>query len=591
MRAAARAALFFASCCAAGARTLLLLSPDALSSVTNVSVAPGEPALLASYLGGIGGGQGVYAGWAYPAVVRGPLSNGSDGFLMLYSACACASAGCFGREPMYTFLAESADGVSWSPVSVPSSPPGAPPGALFASGEVGAVMDDAGGSGVGAGERYKLLRADTTIEVSDDARTWARWRYNWTAQPVDPGFHALRPVRGGAAVVITARPQLLRPEGRHAGTIAAADGWAGLGAQLAAATQPLDGLIYRWTDEVYGLPAFDYAAVLAADPALPPALTRDADGGNFVAFAWRLLAANSETGWVTSALAFSRDARSWAPAPSAPANVSLLAADTDLPGATYARIYGAWPSPEAGAAACDAACRNDSSSCAAWAYVAPAAARGPERCCLKRDLSAPAPASGVVSGARSDLGARGSAPLPALPALFALPTAPSAIAYRQFYPKTVVAVGGRMLVYASVSSAMHGDSAPNASGIEVYALRADGFAAATGPPAGAGAVVSAQLAWASGEAALNVLCGGGGGGVRVAVLRGGAPLAGYALADADPAPPSCDNLVWAPSWGGGARGLAALAGMTLQLQVELSNGAKLFALRGDFTLTARGVAA
>jgi hypothetical protein len=61
MRAAACAALFFASCCAAGARTLLLLSPDALSSVTNVSVAPGEPALLASYLGGIGGGPSFCA--------------------------------------------------------------------------------------------------------------------------------------------------------------------------------------------------------------------------------------------------------------------------------------------------------------------------------------------------------------------------------------------------------------------------------------------------------------------------------------------------------------------------------------------------
>ncbi len=74
--------------------------------------------------------------------------------------------------------------------------------------------------------------------------------------------------------------------------------------------------------------------------------------------------------------------------------------------------------------------------------------------------------------------------------------------------------------------------------------------------------------------------------MRVAVLQGGAPLPGYARADADAAPPGCDALVWAPTWGGGARGLAALAGRTLQLQVELAAGAQLFALRGDFALAA-----
>jgi hypothetical protein len=573
--------VFFATVTvAASARTLLVLAPDALSSATSVSVAPVVPELVASYTGGIGGG--AYAGWSYPAVVRGPLSNGSDGFLMIYSACGCEVPGCWGAGPLYTFLAESADGVSWAPVDVPSAPPGAPPGALFMSSEVGAVFDDAGGAGVGVGERYKLLRPDTSIDVSDDARTWTRWRYNWTARGVDPGFHALRPVRGGAAVVITARPQALRPQGRHAGVIAAADGWAGLGAQNATATQPLDGLLYRYTDQIYGLPAFDYAAVLAAGDGLPPSLKNDAAGGNYIGFAWRLLSPDGELGWLPTALAFSRDALSWAPAPRAPVNVSLQATDTDLPDATYRHIYGAWPSPAAGAAACNTACRNDSSACVAWAYVSPSAARGAERCCLKRDMSAPVRAPGIISGARSDLGADGSAPLPVQAPLFPLPVTPSTIAYRQFYPKTLLAVGGRLLIFASVSSTMHGLSAPNASGIEVFALRADGFAAATGPPTGVGTVVTAPLAWESGEAVLNVQCGGGGGGVRVAVLRGGAAVPGYALADADAAPPGCDDLVWAPTWGRGARGLAALAGTTLQLEIELAAGARLFALRGDF---------
>ena len=119
----------------ASARTLLFLSPSALSSATNVSRIVATPTLLASYPNGIGGG--VYAGWSYPSVVRGALSNGSDGFLMLYSACPCAAVGCWGAEPLYTFLAESADGIAWAPVIVPSAPAGAPP---VRGGDVGPAL-------------------------------------------------------------------------------------------------------------------------------------------------------------------------------------------------------------------------------------------------------------------------------------------------------------------------------------------------------------------------------------------------------------------------------------------------------------------
>jgi hypothetical protein len=571
--------------CTAHARLLLALDPSAFASATNVTVLPGSPRLLASYPNGVGGG--TYAGWAYPSVVRGPLSNGSDGFLMVYSACACPVAGCWGDRSararvLYTFLSESADGVSWVPVDVPGAPPGAPPGALFVSDEVGSVMDDAGGAGVGPGERYKLLRPNTAIQVSDDARAWTRWHFNWTSAPVDPGFHALRASRGGAAVIVTARPQVLRPHGRHAGVIVAPEGWSGLGSQMATPAQPLDSAIYRFTTQVYGLPAFDYEAVLSAGAGLPPALRDDAGGGAYVAFVWRLLAPNGETGVLPTSLAFSRDARVWVPAPSAPAAVEPYANDTDLPAATYDHIFGAWPSPAAGAAACGTACRNDSASCMAWAYVAPGAGRGAERCCLKRDVSAPLAAGGIVSGFRADMGALGSAPLPATLELFPLPVTPSATAYRQFYPKTVLAVGARLLVYASVSSTLHGDSAPNASGIEVFELRADGFAAAVGPPVGAGTVLTTPLDWRGGESAFNVLCGAAGG-VRVGVVQGGAPLPGYGLADADPAPPNCDALAWTPSWGAGARGFAALHGKTVQLLIELAAGAQFFALRGNFS--------
>jgi len=254
--------LFACVIAAVSARTLLMMDPGALASVTNVSIKLGSPELLALYPDGIGGG--TYAGWAYPSVVRGPLSNGSVGYLMLYSACPCDGPGCWGSKPLYTFLAESLDGVAWVPVTVATAPPGAPPGALFVSGEVGAVLDDVGGDGVAVGERYKLLRTDTTIQVSDDARTWVTWKHNWTSTGVDPGFHALRAGQGSPAVIITARPQALRHLGRHVGVIVSPSGWAGLGGQLSTPTQPLDSALYRFTDQIYGLPSFDYAGVLEA---------------------------------------------------------------------------------------------------------------------------------------------------------------------------------------------------------------------------------------------------------------------------------------------------------------------------------------
>lgn len=582
------AALF--SC--ASARTLLFLSPDALSGAVNVTHVVGSPSLEAVYPEGVGGG--LYAGWAYPSVVRGQLANGSSGFLMLYSACPCSAVGCWGREPLYTFLAESSDGIAWAPVVVPSAPPGAPPGALFTSEEVGSVYDDAGGVGVGVGERYKLLRPDTRILVSDDARSWSLWQNNWTLTSVDPGFHALRAARGSDAVIITARPQALRPQGRHVGVISSPTGWAGLGPQDALATQPLDTQLYRFTDQIYGLPAFDYAAVLAADDTLPPALRDDTAGGNYVAYAWRLIAPNGETGFLPTQLAYSSDGLQWAAAPAPPAPVEPIANDMDLPYATYAHVYGSWPSAIAGAAACDAACRNDSTSCVAWAYVSPSAALGAERCALKRDLCTPVPTRGVVSGFRSDLAYKDSSPLPALPPLFELPTNASAgpaagLAYRQFYPKSMIAVHGRLLIHASASAVLHGDSAPNASAILVYSLRADGFVGLAGPLTGRGVATTRALAWGGGDVALNVLCGELGS-VRVQVLPvgGTVPVAGFDFAACDAPPARCDDLAWVATWRG--RGLDDLAGRNIQLQLELTDGARVFAVRGNWTANSSIVA-
>lgn len=257
--------------------TILFLTNRWLSNESSVVTALGAPELLGTYAGGIGGDS--YAGWGYPSVVRALLSNGSEGFRMLYSGTSCNETDCFYKETMYAFLAESSDGIDWEPVISPHAPPGAPPGALFVSEEVGAVYDD--GACAPPGERYKMLLPSTRILVSGDAESWSPFSAHWTATSVDPGFHALRAGSSCAApLVVTARPQALRAAGRHAGVITATS-WAGLGALNATPTEPLDSEIYTSQDQVYGFPAFDYAAVLAAGNASDPVYAADV-GGNYV---------------------------------------------------------------------------------------------------------------------------------------------------------------------------------------------------------------------------------------------------------------------------------------------------------------------
>ena len=257
--------------------TILFLVDRWLSNESTAVMTLGSPELLATYPGGIGGNS--YAGWGYPSVVRAHLSDGTEGFRMLYSGTSCNQSDCFYKETTYAFLAESADGVEWEPVISPHAPPGAPPGALFVSEEVGAVYDD--GDCSPPAERYKMLLPSTRILVSADAETWTPFSAHWTATSVDPGFHVLRTGLSCAApLVVTARPQALRAAGRHAGVITAPS-WAGLGALNATATEPLDGEIYTPEDQVYGFPAFNYAAVLTAGNASDPVFAADV-GGNYV---------------------------------------------------------------------------------------------------------------------------------------------------------------------------------------------------------------------------------------------------------------------------------------------------------------------
>ncbi len=122
------------------------------------------------------------------------------------------------------------------------------------------------------------------------------------------------------------------------------------------------------------------------------------DATNYVGFVWRLISPNGETGFLPSTLAYSRIGLAWTPFNLASV-VPGTSDNTDLPDYTYAHIYNTWPSPAAGAAACNTACRNDSDSCLAWAYVSPSAGLGAERCALKREKSpvhfhAPGPRGG-----------------------------------------------------------------------------------------------------------------------------------------------------------------------------------------------------
>jgi hypothetical protein len=257
--------------------TALFLVDSWLSNTSTVFRAIGVPTLLSTYPGGIGGSS--YAGWGYPSVVRATLSNGSLGFRMLYSGSSCTEPDCFYKQTLYAFLAESIDCVNWSPVISPHAPPGAPPGALFASQEVGAVFDD--GACASPAERYKMLLPSTNILMSPDGGNWSAYSAHWSATAVDPGFHVLRAGASCAApLVVTARPQALRANGRHAGVLTA-ESWAALGALNATPTQPLDSQMYTPQDQIYGFPAFDYAEVLRSGNASDPLFAADV-GGNYV---------------------------------------------------------------------------------------------------------------------------------------------------------------------------------------------------------------------------------------------------------------------------------------------------------------------
>jgi hypothetical protein len=246
--------------------------------------------LLAEYTNGTGGDS--FVGWSYPSVFRTNLSNGSRGFRMLYTAALCPSdpPGCWTNRnasiKTWAVLSESLDGIAWSPARVPPISH-APAGALWSPGgytEIGFVLDETGAPGVPPSQALKMLLSNASLLVSDDGVGWADVGLRWADTGVDPGFHALRSLAPGAPLVITARPQALRPQGRHAGAVSGAT-WTAVAASDVPVAEPIDSLLYAPFTQMYGFPAWDYAKVLtdgAFSAPFPP--TGD---GDLVAFVWR----------------------------------------------------------------------------------------------------------------------------------------------------------------------------------------------------------------------------------------------------------------------------------------------------------------
>ena len=193
---------------------------------------------------------------------------------------------------------------------------------------------------------------------------------------------------------------------------------------------------------------------------------------------------------------------------------------------------------------------------------------------------------GGGGGASAEAQAAPAPPLPPvpppkypLPEIF--PNVPGTATSGQVYPNTLIEDPNdptRLLVHASASTHQHGLVGPaNWSSLLTYALRKDGFvyAAASGDSV---TFETKPLKWHGGELTVNADCDAGTG-VTIAVMEGGKVLDGFAAANAQKI--QGDHVAATATWTG--HSMQSLAGKTLQLQVTLGGGAKLFSLRGDFS--------
>lgn len=280
----------------------------------------------------------------------------------------------------------------------------------------------------------------------------------------DPGISVFRNPLNPEEVVVTSRPQSLRPHGRHAGFHSGL-GWASLAAEENQPILPLDEL-YEDTDQFYGLPSFAY-------------------GGMYVvSHVWRYRCSNPpcyKGGFVSSALAVSYNSHNWTAvgqhSTAASSGTRDLRAsnpvvprgpinNTDLYNGqpAYSHTYRHFANTTEGALACQHECDGDT-KCAAWTYVVNNTGNGPERCCRHASLGCPLECMGCISGARTAEACVGPSPPPPsppppptvpLPELF--PNVNGTATAGQVYPSTLVDLPdqGRVLVHASASTHQHG---------------------------------------------------------------------------------------------------------------------------------------
>ena len=136
--------------------------------------------------------------------------------------------------------------------------------------------------------------------------------------------------------------------------------------------------------------------------------------------------------------------------------------------------------------------------------------------------------------------------------------------------------------YASTSTREHGNCPPEDGYTSIYELRRDGFVSLDAGTE-TGKVITRALYWRGGELRLN-LATEATGTARVAIRTArGKPIEGFTFDDCKSF--HGDSVGWTPKWSGD-HSMQQLAGQAIRVEIEM-NSAKLYALRGDFTLIRR----
>jgi hypothetical protein len=158
----------------------------------------------------------------------------------------------------------------------------------------------------------------------------------------------------------------------------------------------------------------------------------------------------------------------------------------------------------------------------------------------------------------------------------------------QTYPNSLLEVGGRLLVHASAARGLHGDSTVSTgmSSILTYELRFDGFVYLAASSGNHEAMFTTRpVKWRGGDLLVNAdAAHSARASVAVAVLDGKTEqvLSGYG-ATTSLAFVGRNETAQSWSWSGGRR-MQSLVGKAVRFQVTLTSTARLYSLRGLWSL-------